>query len=488
MSTVTAEQLAALADPVVYARVRLGLDLYPWQEDALRAMAGNGSRVAVRTCNEAGKTSFLVSALVLWHMETFLGSLTVTTSGSYNQIVNQLYPHLQGWAVKLGGGLKFGDCWGEHPGTGSRLVSFSTNNEGRAEGWHEGDIDRGLLADNPLKPFGVDADTWEKLSENVHKSSLMLIIDEAKSVQDGIYDAFERCHATRWINVSSPGIAAGRFYECFNKDSKNWKGFRVQANDCPHLWDNPAKRAELEQQMIRMRPALVQSMIYGEFMTSGEGLVFDVERIQDAFSGRLPKWGKGHYRRGALDLSAGGDEIRLGMADGNCIRWLYKGFEKDDKRLVDILIPIMRMNGLGCDEIVADDGGVGKIILNEFQRRGFPLRRFNFGAGSRDKKLYANARAEMYFKAADFVKQGWVNIDPDDVLLEEAGFVGYVVDSMPLKLPEKSKYPRSPNALDVLCMLLYDMPEPGQFKQERKPSILDPEEESGGSGGYAWGE
>ncbi len=154
------ESLKALAEPDCYARVRLGFELYPWQEKILRAMSPRGSRVAVRTCNEAGKTSTLVLALCLWHMETLSGSLTVTTSGSYRQIKDQLFPHLQNWGGRLGAGWEFGDCWGRHNGTGSRLVSFSTDNPGKAEGWHEpprraGEI---LGRDNPLLGFGVTGD------------------------------------------------------------------------------------------------------------------------------------------------------------------------------------------------------------------------------------------------------------------------------------------------------------------------------------------
>ena len=131
------QQFAALAKPDVYARVRLGLELYPWQERVIRAMDRRGARVAMRTCNEAGKTSTVAAALILWHMETFVGSMTVTTSGSYRQIKDQLYPHLQKWAGRLGAQWEFGDGWGRNSATGARLVSFSTDNPGKAEGCHD---------------------------------------------------------------------------------------------------------------------------------------------------------------------------------------------------------------------------------------------------------------------------------------------------------------------------------------------------------------
>ena len=194
--------------------MRLGVELYPWQTSVLRAMSPRGSRVSVRTCNESGKTSTLVLALILWHMETFVGSLTVTTSGSYRQIKDQLFPHLQNWGGRLGEGWEFGDCWGKNHLTGSRLVSFSTDNPGKAEGWHEPPRLPGEIVgrSNPLAGLCSDGD-WAEMAGTATKSSLMLIMDEAKTPPASLYEAFERCHATRWVNLSSPGPSHGAFYD-----------------------------------------------------------------------------------------------------------------------------------------------------------------------------------------------------------------------------------------------------------------------------------
>lgn len=458
------ELLKRLAMADGYAQGRLGLNLYGWQAQVLNAMSTRGARVAVRTCNESGKTSTLVLALVLWHMESFIGSLTVTTSGSYRQIKDQLFPHLQNWGGRLGEGWEFGDCWGKNHKTGSRLVSFSTDNPGKAEGWHEpprmpGDI---IGRSNPLSGLVPDSE-WIEMAGAAGKSSLLLIMDEAKTPPAALYEAFERCHATRWINLSSPGGAFGPFYDCFNKHAKWWKTFAVRAQDCPHLWDDPDKRAELERQITTLRPEFVQSMIFGEFMPEGAGMLFDMQRVSAAMSGELPVSGAGTYRRAALDISGGGDEQVLMVCDGTRAWVEWAGFEKDDSRLIDIVAKRLRRCGIAPDDCLADNGGLGKIVINEFDRAGYPLRRFDFNGEPHDKCLYLNARAEAYFHLADRIRLGHLNLPDDDVLREELAFAKYDVGSDPLKLVPKGKLPRSPNRSDALAMLFWELPAQDQL-------------------------
>ncbi len=455
-----------------YARLRLGLGLYGWQSAVLNAMSERGARVAVRTCNESGKTATLVTSLILWHMESFLGSLTVTTSGSYRQVKDQLYPHLQAWGGRLGEGWEFGDGWGRFKPTGSRLVSFSTDNPGKAEGWHEPPRMPGEIAGrtNPLRGL-VSDDEWLAMAGVAQKTSLMLVMDEAKTPPQALHDAFERCHATRWINLSSPGGSSGPFYDCFHKHAERWTTFQVRAQDCPHLWDDPLKRAEIECQIRTLRPELVQSMVYGEFMPTGSGQVFDMEAVDACMGGSARAVGAGQYQRGALDSSAGGDEQVLACCDGNRAWFEWCGFEKDDEKLVAVVGTHLRRCGLEPSACWSDDGGSGMILNNEFDRyfagkhKDRPdendgrawIRRFNFNGQPRDAKLYLNVRAEAYFHLADLIRLGKVVLPDDEKLREELAFIRYDVDSTPIQLVGKKKFPRSPNRADALVMLFWEM-------------------------------
>jgi hypothetical protein len=69
----------------------------------------------------------------------------------------------------------------------------------------------------------------------------MFIIDEAKSVPDTIFAAADRCSRQYELICSNPGLALGRFFECFNSLSRLYWSRKVTSFQCPHI--DPAGRA-----------------------------------------------------------------------------------------------------------------------------------------------------------------------------------------------------------------------------------------------------
>jgi len=451
------EVLEAMTTPSGYAMLRLGLEPYPWQVSAMDGLDARHTRVALRTCNESGKTSLVIAGLVLWHMQTFAGSLTVTTSGAYRQIVGQLYPNLRAYTGKEPDRWQIKKDSGLYLPTGSRLVSFSTDNPGLAEGWHEPPRIESLFedGDNPLADLGVTDSEWESVC--AEKTSLMIVIDEAKSVDQGIFDAFERCHPTRYLVASSPGASSGPFYDCFHSQKARYRCVHARAADYPHLWEDPVRRREIDEQIATLPLPLVQSMIYGDFADTGEYQVFDMAAVSLAMSGTVPRWGAG-TRRAALDLSSGGDETCLYMRDGN-EAWLAGVWhERDDRKLVSEIIVALQGAQIRPEWVFADNGGLGLVILNEFERRGWGLNRINFGDPAREDRFYANRRAEMYFGLAHRVKRREIRLPADDVLRDQLGWQKYVPGDGPLRLIPKAQLPGSPDRADTVAMLFDDMP------------------------------
>ncbi len=175
-----------LASPSGFNCIMLGQDLYQWQADALDALIPDGARVAIKTCNESGKTSVLVAGAIIWHMMLYPNSMTVSTAGVYRQVTEQLMPSLRRLLAKS-------PSWNvtenrvQAP-NGSRFVGFSTDDAGKFEGWHT------------------------PVDNNGKKSSLLMIVDEAKSVKEDIYEAIERCRPDRLLIASSPGEPLGTFF------------------------------------------------------------------------------------------------------------------------------------------------------------------------------------------------------------------------------------------------------------------------------------
>ena len=168
----------------------LGLKAYEWQKRVLSDLNFKEARVAMKAANGSGKTSLVAASAVLWHMIRFPQSLTITTAGVWRQVEDQLWPNLRKYIANLGDGWRVTSNELEFS-NGSRAIGFSTNDAGKFEGWHrQGPTD-----------------------------NLLMIVDEAKTVPDSIYEAIARCQPSRLLVMSSPGGPQGAFYKAFTKEA-----------------------------------------------------------------------------------------------------------------------------------------------------------------------------------------------------------------------------------------------------------------------------
>ena len=74
----------------LFARSHLGLSLYSWQIEILRAV--EQKRVSALVCNGGGKSSVVVASLVLGFLYNFPRGRAAITSGSYMQLSKILWP------------------------------------------------------------------------------------------------------------------------------------------------------------------------------------------------------------------------------------------------------------------------------------------------------------------------------------------------------------------------------------------------------------
>lgn len=454
--------------PSGYATIELGLELYGWQVDVMNELDLPGIRVALRTNNESGKTSTVIAPLVLWHMATFPGSLTITTSGAYRQIIGQLYPNLTAYTAGKSEWLFQKDTGLYHP-TNSRLISFSTDDPGLAEGWHEPPQAHPVFAPgaHPLGAYGISDLEWEAAMNQ--KTSLLIIIDEAKSVDQGIFDAFERCHPTRYLIASTPGEPAGPFYDCFHAEAHRYKQYHCSWVDCPHLYEDPVKHREISE-FIQTRgdsDPLVQSLAFGEFSQSGEYMLFDMVKVAEAMSQLLPQWGRGE-RRAALDVSGGGDEAPLYMRDGNECELIGSWRESDDAKLCRQVIKTLERYQFRPEWVFADDGGLGSPILNQLDRRHWPVNRINFAGKPRNQKYYRNVRAEMYSELAQRVRAGEIRLPRDAELRDQLSWQKRLPGDGPMVLVPKKSMRRSPDRADCIAMLFYNMAKATEYLERKQ--------------------
>ena len=362
----------------------LGMDAYGWQKKVLEALNEKECQVALKAANGSGKTSSVAASAILWHMVRFPESLVVTTAGVWRQVEGQLWPTLKKYVSGLGQGWR-ATSNELHYQNGSRAIGFSTNDAGKFEGWHR-----------------------QGPTEN-----LLMIVDEAKTVPDPIFTAIARCQPSRLLVMSSPGAAAGSFYESFTKQRKFWDCHTVTAFDCPHL-----EKGWIEEQieMYGENSPLIRSMIYGEFVDdSGEGLILNLKSLEECLQ-NPPELQMG-MRVAFIDFAAGGDECVFAYRNGNKVMEMVTWRERNTNTTIGKIINLIKKNNLSQDEVYADEGGMGLPLCDALMDAGYDIHRVNFGARPFDDR-YANRSAEMWHTAARVMEKREILL-PDDATLHQ---------------------------------------------------------------------
>ena len=376
------QQLDTLATCAGFIRGALGVKSYDWAESIFTDLDRRGASVVVKACNGAGKTERIAAPVALWHAAVFPQSLTICTAGVFRQVSHQLFPAIRAHAHKFRG-WTFNDCevTTHH---GSRILGFATDEPGRFEGWHN--------------------------------NNLLMILDEAKSIPDPIFEAVERCQPTRRLLLSSPGGCSGHFYAAFNERRKFFQQHSVPANACPHI--TPRWISEQVEKYGEQHP-LIRSMIFAEFMNMGEdGAVIPLAFIERCLA-LPPAFNNKPDVQAFCDFAAGGDENVLAVRRGNKVQIIAAWREKDTMKAAGRFIQLFKEQGLHSYEIAADEGGLGKVICDALHEAGWGVQRINNGAAAIKSNAYSNKGAEIWFEGRTLIERQKIIIPNDKELISQ---------------------------------------------------------------------
>jgi len=425
------EIIQEISTPEGFAKHILGLSLYPWQKGVLKDLAQQDARVALRAANGSGKTSTVIASILLWHCFCYRKSLSVTTAGVFRQVESQLWPAMRSHVSKLGAGWEVtsGEIRFIHQsGDVSRIIGYSATDPGRAEGWH--------AEDHKYHP-------------------LLMVVDEAKTVADPLFEAISRCQPTRLLIASSPGGSSGAFYRAFTKEADMWKKHAVTAFDCPHI--TPKQIEEVIQRYGEKHP-LTRSMIYGEFVDIGnESLIINLNQLQNCITS--PPDFKPGTKTAGVDFAAGGDCNVLCVRDGNKVLPLIAWRERDTMSAVGRFIVEFKKHGLKAEDIYADASGLGMPMCDALAEAGWEVNRVNFGSTAYDPEAYTNRASEMWYGMAKKIEAAEVILPEDDELTAQLTCRRSLVNSkgklgVESKDSMRSRGLASPDRADALALCL----------------------------------
>lgn len=413
--TYTDEQLDGfkIEDPVrllsiYHEKIREGKEsLYAWQVRVLMKFAepveydADGKvmvrRVSVRANNGSGKSQFTIAPSAVWLCMAFKKARAVVTSASGTQLDRQVGRALINLCQSINElhGCMLWKCNYRSltflP-TKSTIELYATDDPGKAEGYHPHDTG----------------------------TEFALFIDEAKSVEETIFEAISRCTGmTRRMDVSSPKNPKGHFYTTCGPNNLRpgilhrvgrWWTIRVTYRECPHV-----SLDELEEAKDRYgeTSSWFLSAYEAMFSSVNEELVMTWEQLQEALKNPPAEILEGAAFAG-LDLAAGGDENVLSVWCGNTQIGLEAFRYDDTTKATDHIKMLMRKYKLLPENVNADDGGVGKAMLDQLARDGYEFKRVRNESKPRNSLLYGNRGAELWFNYARLLKEGQL------VLLDDA--------------------------------------------------------------------
>jgi hypothetical protein len=388
--------------PKLFSEAVMGAKLYDWQARIAEAV-DQGSvlervRLAVRTPNESGKSSIVIPVLVLRWLERYPRSKVVLMSADSRQLDSQVMralhsyrnPHLTHWAF-LSREIRTNE--------GGVMLAFTTDEAARVEGHH-----------------------------GTKGAPLLMIVDEAKSVDDAIFQGIDRCGYAVLVVISSPGLRSGNFFECFSSNRSTHLCFEIGLKDCPHIGEEKIK--DMIGTYGEKHP-LVRSSIYGEFMdqSGAESFVVPYEPLMAIMLNPPHARVSKHEYAGFVDFAVTRDENTLAIRSGNKLMHLVCFHGTDAVSIVGRYIMEFRKYGIKADQLWGDSGGLGLPMCDMLRDAGWPINRFSFGAPAVDDDHYTSRGSEVWHMFAQRVIRGELALINDPILVSQLTSRKTVIDA-----------------------------------------------------------
>ncbi len=424
-----------LTTPIGFLEGQLGFpSLYDWQAKAITPLYRAGFtpegvqrpivQISVLAPNEAGKSRCVVAGAALYWANIKRDGKVAITTKDQKQLNEQIIPAIEPEVSKLAGWksvrspyYKVTDDKGN-----TRIMAYVTDDAGRVEGVHG----------SPEAP-------------------LLIIVDEAKSVDEKIFQAIDRCGYQAILYCSSGGLMSGTFFDTHNKNRDKWQIVNAGLKDCPHISQDKVKR--IIEKWGENHP-FTRSCIYGEFMEQDDSVQFIVlhSTIKNALEN--PPSHKSGVRCGFVDFAEGNAEYVLAVRDGNKTTIELAFREADKHAACARLMRGFRNAGLEQEQIWCD--AADKDAADILASMGWIINRVNFGRSAKNDELYQSWSAEAWHETGIAILKNEIIVPRDDILIaqltsRQKTWVGRGKLGVEEKYDMRKRGIESPDRADAFC-------------------------------------
>ena len=440
------ENEARRPDPLLWIEKKLGARLWSKQREIVESVRDN-RLTAVQSANGCGK-SFDAAAIASWWCAADPGAdrFCLLTAPNATLVRTVLWAELRRHYER---GQLPGELLGSEWRLNGRLLALAKKtsdflDEGRAESGFAG----------LHRPAGV-----------------LVVIDEASGVENWLWNAISGLttgESCRVLAVGNPLRPDSRFAQVCQPGS-GWNRIKISAFDSPNFTDeevSPELSAalpgevwvdELRATFGENSPAY-QARVLGEFAEAADDGLIEAGWVRNAHEFEaLPA--EGDPVTFGVDVArSGSDSTVIVRAQCELCRVVHEAKGAD---LMETSGAVARLleDAPGAIAIV-DEVGVGGGVIDRLKELGLNVRGFVAGARARRPERFANLRAETYWQLREMLREGVLDLDPEDEELSaELLSLRWSLDSAGRTRIESKDDARkrgisSPDRADALCLAL----------------------------------
>jgi phage terminase large subunit len=428
--------------PHVMVRELFGCTPDLWQDDVL-AMFPTSPRIAMKACKGPGKTSVL--AWLCWNfLLTRPRPKVAATSISGDNLSDGLWTEMAKWQAKSDL-LRSRFTW-----TKTRISC----NDAPEEWWMSA----------RSWPKGGSTDQQSNTLAGLHADYLMFVIDEAGGIPDGVMAAAEAGlanaidmpgHEAHIVMAGNPTHLEGPLYRACTTERSLWQVVEITSDpDDPKR--TPRVSAEWARQQItkygRDNPWVLIN-VFGKFPPSSLNALIGPDQVREAMQRvhREDAYG-GAARILGVDVAREGDDKSVIFPRQGVVAWEPKVMRNADS-LQGAGAVAHKWNEWTADACFVDNtGGFGAGWIDQLRVLGRTPIGIHFAGKAGDVQFF-NKRAEMLWKACEWVKEGGALPDIPE-LLEEMTAHTYFFNKDQIQIEDKdqvkAKIGRSPDYFDGL--------------------------------------
>jgi hypothetical protein len=379
-----------------------------WQRDVLLQIGehikrNNGKidfdtlRLAVSSGRGIGKSA-LVSWVTIWMLSTRIGSTTIISANSENQLRSVTWAEITKWLA-----MAMNSHWFEVSATRVMPAKWLTE-------LVERDLKKGT------RYWGVEGRLWSAENPDAYAGvhnfdGVMVIFDEASGIDDAIWAVTsgfftENTPNRFWCCFSNPRRNSGYFYECFNSKRDFWATKVVDARTV-----EGTDKATYQQIIDEYGPDSSQAYVevYGQFPDAGDDQFIGLQVVEDAMAREKYKDNSAPIIVGVDPARFGADNTVIAVRQGRDIVTL-KRYKGDDTMTV-VGHVIEAIDEYKPALVVIDEGGLGAGIVDRLKEQRYKIKGVNFGNRSKNPMMYGNLRAQMWGDMREWLKTASIPSD-----------------------------------------------------------------------------